>query len=62
MKRLRDALKSDIDQLNENSLLELSQFITQLKAQTQQPTPLWKRATPQEWLAELHRLAAKRSD
>ena len=48
---LRDALKLEIDQLSEDQLKKLADFIALMKAQTQQFTktdPFWQRATPIE--------------
>ena len=49
---LRDTLKQKIDQLNEDQLQRIAEFIAVVKRQTQSnqftSVPLWKSATPTE--------------
>ncbi|MEB3188767.1 MAG: hypothetical protein VKL42_00295 [Snowella sp.] len=60
---LRETLKQEIDQLNENQLGEIAEFVASMKNQTQpaaKAVPFWQRATPIEraidfrtWVAQL---------
>ena len=69
---LREALKQEIDTLNENQLARISEHILSLKAQAQnriKTTPFWESATPQErsqdfleWISGLNRTGSTLPD
>ncbi|PSN18708.1 hypothetical protein C7271_11105 [filamentous cyanobacterium CCP5] len=69
---LRDALKQEIDKLSELQLRKIADFVTSLKAQSQQPSkpvPFWQSATPAErsqdlraWTAHLPKPSPSFSD
>lgn len=69
---LREALKQEIDTLNETQLSKIAEFVMSVKAHAQQlakSVPFWQHATPTEraqdfrsWVAGLSKTGSSLSD